>query len=141
MNRESSKSALFLMELILAILFFALAAVVCVQLFCAAHTLSTDTRDSNCAVTLAQNAAAALQSAEGDLQAAARLLQGEADTHTLQAWYTADGKACTAAEAAFKLQASAEPLQETAAVTVLRLRDNSELFCLTVSWHAPLRAA
>ena len=50
MNRKGSKSALFLMELILAILFFAAASAVCVQLFVKAHLMSQDTVDLNRAV-------------------------------------------------------------------------------------------
>ena len=45
------------MELMAAILFFSLAAAVCIQLFAKAHTLSLDTVNRNNAVTQAQNLA------------------------------------------------------------------------------------
>ena len=38
--RKNSSSSLFLMELIIAILFFSLASTVCIQLFVKAHLLT-----------------------------------------------------------------------------------------------------
>ncbi len=46
-NRAQS-SSLFLLELILAILFFSLASAVCVQFFVKSHLLSRDARNLNC---------------------------------------------------------------------------------------------
>ena len=40
--RESSKSSLFLLELMISIVFFALAAAGCVQVFAKAHMLSQE---------------------------------------------------------------------------------------------------
>lgn len=44
-TRNSSKSSLFLIELIIAILFFAIASAVCVRAFVKAHSLSTEAKD------------------------------------------------------------------------------------------------
>ena len=52
---NSSKSSLFLIELILAIFFFIIAMAVCLQLFVKAHTLSNDTISMNHAVLWTQN--------------------------------------------------------------------------------------
>lgn len=52
---KSSKSSLFLMELIIAILFFALASAVCIQLFVKAHVLGKNTTEENHALLLCQN--------------------------------------------------------------------------------------
>ena len=54
---NSSKSSLFLIELILAIFFFIIAMAVCLQLFVKAHTLSNDTISMNHAVLWTQNLA------------------------------------------------------------------------------------
>ena len=54
---NSSKSSLFLMELILSILFFSLASVVCVQLFVKSHLISEQSTDSSNAVNLSQDVA------------------------------------------------------------------------------------
>ena len=51
-KRERSKATdLFLLELILAILFFAIASAVCVRIFVRAHSLSEEAQISNWAVT------------------------------------------------------------------------------------------
>lgn len=52
---KSSKSSLFLMELILAILFFALSSAVCIQLFVKSHILENTSTEENHALLLCQN--------------------------------------------------------------------------------------
>ena len=52
-----SKSALFLMELIIVILFFALTSAVCMRVFVKAHDVAHATESSNYAVLWADNAA------------------------------------------------------------------------------------
>ena len=52
-----SKSALFLMELIIVILFFALTSAVCMRVFIKAHDVAHETESANYAVLWADNAA------------------------------------------------------------------------------------
>ncbi len=54
---QKSKSALFLMELIIVILFFALTSAVCMQVFVKAHLIAEDTGSMNQAILAANNAA------------------------------------------------------------------------------------
>ncbi|MBC8571367.1 hypothetical protein [Zongyangia hominis] len=63
-RRTSSKSSLFLLEMIFVILFFSLAAAVCVSLFAQAHAVSVKSSDLNAAVLRAQSAAECVK-AEG----------------------------------------------------------------------------
>lgn len=65
-NNTKSKSSLFLLELTIAIVFFALAAVICIQLFVKAHVLSRETSELNMAVIQAQSVAEAYKSVHGD---------------------------------------------------------------------------
>ena len=65
---HSSKNSLLLMELILSILFFALTAAVCLQLFVKAHLLSQDTINLNHAVTESQNFAEVFLAGDGSLR-------------------------------------------------------------------------
>ncbi len=67
-NSRSSKLSLFLMELIIAIFFFSLAAAVCVRLFASAHKLSENTKDLENAVMWTQNLSEAFVSERGDLE-------------------------------------------------------------------------
>ncbi len=52
---KTSKSSMFLMELIIAILFFSLASAVCIQLFVKSHLLSSAASDDSRALLLCQN--------------------------------------------------------------------------------------
>lgn len=79
-TRTTSKSALFLMELILAIFFFSLASAVCIQLFVKAHLLGNDTTNRNHAVMWAQNIAEAYLGNDGDFKSTAKLLNGISDS-------------------------------------------------------------
>ena len=54
---QKSKSALFLMELIIVILFFALTSAVCMRVFIKAHDVAHETESANYAVLWADNAA------------------------------------------------------------------------------------
>ena len=65
---KQSKASLFLMELIICILFFSLAAAVCVQLFVRSHNLSKRTVDQSQAVIIAENLAECFYATEGDPQ-------------------------------------------------------------------------
>jgi Tfp pilus assembly protein PilV len=66
---KHSRSSLFLMEMIIAILFFSLASAVCIQLFTRSHLLSTQTVNQNHAVIQAQNLAESYLSLEGNVAA------------------------------------------------------------------------
>ncbi len=56
-----SKSGVFLMEILFAILFFSIAGAVCLELFTKAFTLSRGAKRLNAAVTLCQGAASVIQ--------------------------------------------------------------------------------
>jgi len=64
---NKSKSSLFLMELILAILIFAIAGAVCIQIFVKAHLISEKTQILNQSVTLCESAAELFYGYDGDL--------------------------------------------------------------------------
>ncbi len=67
-NRNSSRTGLFLMELILAVLFFSLAGAICVQLFVNSHIVSQNSVDLNNGVLWAQNTAEAFYGCNGDVK-------------------------------------------------------------------------
>lgn len=74
------RASLVLMEQLVMILIFALAAGVCLQLFAAADGVARETEQLDRAVVLAQNGAEAVKTCGGDLAAAEALLgAGEDD--------------------------------------------------------------
>ena len=63
---RTSKSSLFLMELIISILFFSIASAVCIQLFVKSHLLNVRTQEQNQTVVWSQNLAELWRAYEGD---------------------------------------------------------------------------
>lgn len=64
----SSKSSLFLLEVMVSVLFFALSASVCIQVFVKAHQLSREAEELNMAAGIASSAAELLASEKGEEQ-------------------------------------------------------------------------
>ena len=60
-RKANTRSSLFLMELIVAILFFSLASAVCLRMFAKSHELSTEASDLNHAVSEASDLAESLR--------------------------------------------------------------------------------
>ena len=96
-NRSSrgSGSSLFLIELIISIAFFSLAAVVCLQLFFRAHVMSRHAADLTEAVRLSRTAAECYIAADGEEAEFHRLLalceDGTESEARCAAAYTIDG--------------------------------------------------
>ena len=64
---KTSKSSLFLMELIISILFFSIASAVCIQLFVKAHLMNIRTQEQNQTVVWSQNLAELWRAYDGDI--------------------------------------------------------------------------
>lgn len=75
MREKRFSGAPLVLELLLALLFFALSAAICLQLFVTAQKTGQDSRNLTRAVMAAQNAAECWKAAEGDPAEAAGLLE------------------------------------------------------------------
>ena len=62
-----SRSSLFLMEMIVTILFFSLAATVCVKCFVSAHMMGKETYELNHAIAIATGYAEVMRGTAGDI--------------------------------------------------------------------------
>ncbi|MBP3604242.1 MAG: hypothetical protein J6J79_08870 [Lachnospiraceae bacterium] len=65
-NRSSSKTSLFLMELIIAIFFFSLAGALCIQMFVESHRISKDSVALHHGVLWTQNFAESFYGCSGN---------------------------------------------------------------------------
>ena len=65
---KSSKSCLFLMELILSIFFFTISSTVCIQLFVKAHLIGIETKELHNSVLWTQNVAEVYLACNGSLE-------------------------------------------------------------------------
>lgn len=63
---RSSKSSLFLMELVIVILFFSLSSAVCIQLFVKAHSIDKQTVEMNHSVIWIQNLSESFRAYDGN---------------------------------------------------------------------------
>lgn len=74
---SSSRSGLFLMELIISILFFSLSGAVCVKLFVNSHIISQNSVELNHALEWSQNVAEVFYGCNGDFNEMTDLFQSQ----------------------------------------------------------------
>lgn len=143
---KHSKAALFLMELIIALLFFALASTVCIRLFTKAHLLSRQAVNENHAVIHAQNLAEAFLSTEGDFAQIETLFPNaftdDASNH-LFLLFDENWEACNLADAHFQASLILHPEEAgliAADIAVAPYTDpNNTIYTLTITHHIPER--
>lgn len=133
MIRGRSASSLFLIELIIAIGFFAVASAVCLQLFVRARMVSIQSADLSRATLAAQSAAEAFRGCGGSLEEVSALLGGQEEGGALTVWYGPDWNPCGRENAAYRLTLTCgEGRPVPAEILVSRLEDGSSLFSLGV---------
>ena len=126
-QRHNNTSSLFLLELILAVLFFSVASALCIQIFTKAHLMSQDARDLNFAVN--EVSSMAEQISAGTLQD---------DT----AYYDSSYASCEKADAVYVLTVHYEP-EDTllkAHISMDTIADNRNIYTLDVTNHLQRRA-
>lgn len=126
-QRHNNTSSLFLLELILAVLFFSVASALCIQIFTKAHLMSQDARDLNFAVN--EVSSMATQMPDDSLQDAA-------------AYYDSSYASCKKADAVYVLTVHYEP-EDTllkAHISMDTVADNRNIYTLDVTKHRQRRA-
>lgn len=148
MNNNARKTGLFLMELIIAILFFSLAAAICIQLFVKSHMISERSIALNHSILLAQNTAEIFYATNGDPEKMASLLGcGESsdtaavadsdNASTLTLFYTDKFDCLDPAEAAsavfqqtISLYADSDPALITCHIVISELSSGDVIYSL-----------
>lgn len=148
MNNNARKTGLFLMELIIAILFFSLAATICIQLFVKSHMISERSIALNHSILLAQNTAEIFYATNGDPEKTASLLGcGESsgtaaiadsdNASTLTLFYTDKFDCLDPAEAAsavfqqtISLYADSDPALITCHIVISELSSGDVIYSL-----------
>lgn len=126
-QRHNNTSSLFLLELILAVLFFSVASALCIQIFTKAHLMSQDARNLNFAVN--EVSSMAEQMPDDSLQDAA-------------AYYDSSYASCKKADAVYVLTVHYEP-EDTllkAHISMDTVADNRNIYTLDVTKHRQRRA-
>lgn len=110
-RHRATHSSLFLLELILAILFFSIASAVCIQLFVKSHLLNLQAQNLNYAVHICSNVSEII-SASSDLDTlledlkvyyADATLTNNKDSITVVIYYDEDFTACDSTKAFYQL--------------------------------------
>lgn len=126
-QRHNNTSSLFLLELILAVLFFSVASALCIQIFTKAHLMSQDAKDLNFAVN--EVSSMAEQMPDDSLQDTA-------------AYYDSSYASCKKADAVYVLTVHYEP-EDTllkAHISMDTIADNRNIYTLDVTKHRQRRA-
>lgn len=134
--KPTSKSGLFLLELVLGILFFSLASAVCVSLFVNARLTSTRSRDLTEAVLQAQTAAESYRSVDGDMERLCQLLDAQQQEDTLYLFYDKDWQpAADPSLARYVLSIHSEDHGRLDTAQILVTKGEEELFSLSLKQY------
>ena len=151
-------SSLFLLELILAVLFFSVASALCIQIFTKAHLMSQDARDLNFAVnevssmaeqisagTLHPDTAASSDdtaASSGDTASDPSTQMPDDSLQDAAAYYDSSYASCKKADAVYVLTVHYEP-EDTllkAHISMDTVADNRNIYTLDVTKHRQRRA-
>lgn len=135
-----SKAPLALMEQMIMVLVFALAAALCLRAFVLSDGMSRDNACRDDAVLLAQNTAEVYKACRGDAEAAAEILGGERDQGVWSSYYGEDLSAVSERENAFYVvdvlpESSDVSGMGRAVVSVFLASESESLFELDAAWQ------
>ena len=150
-QRHNNISILFLLELILAVLFFSVASALCIQIFTKAHLMSQDARDLNFAVNEVSSMAEQISAGTLHSDTAASSDDTASDPSTqmpddsLQdaaAYYDSGYASCEKADAVYVLTVHYEPENTLlkAHISMDTIADNRNIYTLDVTKHRQRRA-
>ena len=150
-QRHNNTSSLFLLELILAVLFFSVASALCIQIFTKAHLMSQDARDLNLAVNEVSSMAEQISAGTLHSDTAASSDDTASDPSTqmpddsLQdaaAYYDSGYASCEKADAVYVLTVHYEPENTLlkAHISMDTIADNRNIYTLDVTKHRQRRA-
>ena len=150
-QRHNNTSSLFLLELILAVLFFSVASALCIQIFTKAHLMSQDARNLNFAVNevssmAEQISAGTLHSdtaaSSGDTASDPSTQMSDGTLQDAAAYYDSSYASCEKADAVYVLTVHYEP-EDTllkAHISMDTVADNRNIYTLDVTKHRQRRA-
>lgn len=149
----SRHSSMFLMEIIIAILFFSLVSAICLRIFTASHQMGQDTNDLNMAVNQTENIAELLTYASKDpgfssldMTRLSESLTSEypvidVDDNVISIHYDENWNCCTAKDGTYFIKISREKDEALSVfdIDAYKAADRKKpVYSLTVSLHSPL---
>ena len=136
MNNHS-RGSLFLMEMIITILFFSVAATICTQCFVKAHLIGIETTELNHAVALAQGYAEAMRGTDGDIDSIIAVYPEavKGDASYFEIFYDNDFNPCDADIATYAGDVTLNPNGpvQNMDISIVRLSDSHIIYELTAT--------
>lgn len=139
MRKESSRSGLFLMEIILAILAFSVVSAICLQLFVKAHNLGRDTKDLDMAVREASSIASIINQCESPMETLKTLYSDariEESNRSAILYYDKDYQPCSSSLSTYQIHISSSPIDGQTTAYVISVRkdnDSTKIYTLEVT--------
>lgn len=155
--KAKSRTTLFLMEMIIAVFFFAVTSAICTQVFAKAHLVSTRTGELNQAILRAESIAEAFRSVDGDFNNLCRLFpeadaipsdqlvsgaRSSTESGYLEFFYDADWNPCDKETADYKLMVNLTDEDDirTAQISVIQQVSDETIYSMDVHKHPRLEA-
>lgn len=134
---SKSKTSLFLMELIIAIMFFSICAALCVQLFVKAHVLGQKTKELNHAVAISQGFAETMRGTDGSIQDILKYYPSAISDNEsfFEVYYNADFAPCEYSEAKYVGDVTLSPngAIQNMDIVIVRIEDYEEIYSLNAT--------
>ena len=139
MKQERGKAPLMLMEQVVMILVFAIAAALCVQAFVTAGLMARTSEKKDRGANIAQTIAEVVKETHGDLEQAGKCLDGQFYNEELILYYDKDWNQISEEEEAW-YKASAKVTEKgeyfsQGDVKVTDIRNEQEIFSLDMGWQ------
>lgn len=133
MRRKASKTKLFLLEFIIIILFFSLAATVCVRIFVNAKMASAQSSRLTGAVLKAQEAAETFKAVDGDAGRLAEELNGSMDGQNVVVFYDKEwNQAKEQTDGVYRMEIRLEKEQNLITASILINHGQDEIYSLKI---------
>ena len=132
-----SKAPLSLMEQLIMLVVFALAAALCLQVFVLSSRISRDSETKSHAVTAVQNAAEITKSCRGDFESISRILGGSDIADRWQLGYDENWEPTSPSQACYlvNITPAETNIPTLGSAEVSAHSENGTLFSVTVSWQ------
>lgn len=139
MRQERGKAPLMLMEQVVMILVFALAAALCMQAFVTASLLSGKSVQEDHGANISQSIAEVIKEEHGDLESAGKILKGSYSDEKLVLYFDKDwNQVSEKGSAEYTAEAWVTEKGEYfsgATIQVLDMDEKEEIFSLNVGWQ------
>lgn len=136
-SQGKSKTSLFLMELVIAIMFFSVCAAICMQLFVQAHIIGNKTRELNYAVASAQGFAEVMRGTDGSIEEILKYYpMAASDNETFfEVYYDGDFNPCEYSDATYVGDVTLTPngVIQNMNVKIVKIADYEEIFSLNAT--------